>query len=119
MTTEFAATLALRADGLLADFNRAGILTAADVHVARRLGTLGGETDEAVLLAVALVVRSTRHGSVVLDLDTAEETTGPDEDQDDVAADTDLPLAWPDHWTPRCSASPLVGGPLRMVGTRL
>ena len=62
------ARLALRATGLLADFNRAGILTAADVHVAQRLGRLGGEADEAVLLAVALVVRSTRHGSVVLDL---------------------------------------------------
>ena len=45
MTTEFSSTLALRADGLLADFNRAGILTPADVHVARRLGTLGRETD--------------------------------------------------------------------------
>ena len=54
---DYDAALALRAGGLLASFNRAGILTAADVHVARRLGAIGGETDEAVLLAVALVVR--------------------------------------------------------------
>ena len=69
--------------GCSATFNRAGILSAADVHVARRLGAIGGETDEAVLLAVALVVRSTRHGSVVLDLTTAEATTSPDVDEDE------------------------------------
>jgi exodeoxyribonuclease V alpha subunit len=69
------ARLALRATGLLAAYNRAGILTASDVHVAQRLGRLGGESDDAVLLAVALVVRSTRHGSVVLDLATAEAST--------------------------------------------
>ena len=119
MTTEFSSTLALRADGLLADFNRAGILTPADVHVARRLGTLGRETDETVLLAVALVVRSTRHGSVVLDLASAEGTTSPDEGQDDVSADTSIPLAWPENWQARCAASPLVGGPLRMLGSRI
>ena len=33
-----------------ATFNVAGVLDAADVHVARRLGCLVGETDEAVLL---------------------------------------------------------------------
>ena len=123
MRSAFAATLALRAEGLLADFNRAGILTAADVHVATRLGALGGESDEAVLLALALVVRSTRHGSVVLDLDTAEATTSPDEDRDgdrdDGPPDADSVLAWPENWQARCAASPLVGGPLRMLGPRV
>ena len=38
-----------RADGLLADFNRGGVLGAADVHVARRLRRLGAENDERVL----------------------------------------------------------------------
>ena len=44
----------------LGSFDDAGVLAAADVHVARRLGALAGETDERVLLAVALVVRGTR-----------------------------------------------------------
>jgi exodeoxyribonuclease V alpha subunit len=118
------ARLALGAAGLLADFNRAGILTAADVHVAQRLGRLGGETDEAVLLAVALVVRSTRHGSVVLDLSTAEATTSPEVDEEGAGAEAPVDLAWPADWLERCAASPLVGGPLvggplRMHGTRL
>ena len=118
------ARLALRAAGLLADFNRAGILTAADVHVAQRLGRLGGETDEAVLLAVALVVRSTRHGSVVLDLSTAEATTSPEVDEDGAEVDAPVELGWPRDWSGRCVASPLVAGPsgdgpLRMHGTRL
>ncbi len=117
------ASLALRADGLLAAFNRAGILSAADVHVARRLGTIGGETDDAVLLAAALVVRSTRHGSVVLDLSTAQETTSPDVDSDETLV-ADVALDWPTGWLPRVAASPLVGahdvrGPLRMSGSRV
>ncbi len=60
---------ALRAEGQLApEFNRAGVLTSADVHVARRLQRLCGENDERVLLAAALAVRAVRHGSVVLEL---------------------------------------------------
>ena len=120
MTTTYDATLALRAGGLLSVFNRAGILTAADVHVARRLGAIGGETDDAVLLAAALVVRSTRHGSVVLDLATAEATTSPDVDTDSPdGVPVDVELDWPVDWLARCAASPLVGGPLRMAGSRV
>jgi exodeoxyribonuclease V alpha subunit len=120
MTTTFDASSALRADGLLGDFNRAGILTAADVHVAARLGAIAGESDDAVLLAVALVVRSTRHGSVVLDLATAEATTSPDVDEDDSEAPAvDVALDWPDGWVARCAASSLVGGPLRMLGSQV
>jgi exodeoxyribonuclease V alpha subunit len=115
----YQADLALGAEGLLRDFNRAGILTAADVHVAQRIGVIGGESDEAVLLALALVVRSTRHGSVVLDLATAELTTSPDDDTDDDVALEPRKLLWPTDWTARCAASPLVRGPLRMVGGRL
>lgn len=118
--TAFEASLALRADGLLGAFNRAGILSAADVHVARRLGVIAGESDDAVLLAVALVVRSTRHGSVVLDLSTAEATTSPDVDEDDEGVSAaHVALDWPNDWVDRCSASPLVGGPLRMLGSRI
>jgi exodeoxyribonuclease V alpha subunit len=119
MTAGFEASLALRAEGELRAFNRAGILSAADVHVARRLGAIAGELDDAVLLAVALVVRSTRHGSVVLDLSTAQETTSPDVDEDDDKPAAEVALEWPDDWVRRCSASPLVGGPLRMLGSRV
>ena len=55
--------------GSLRAFNDAGVLTAADVHVADRLAELGGEPDEAVRLAVALAVRGVRSGSVCVDLE--------------------------------------------------
>jgi exodeoxyribonuclease V alpha subunit len=127
---DFRCELALGAGGLLGEFNQAGVLTAADVHVARRLGAIGAEPDESVLLAFALVVRSTRHGSVVLDLATAEATTSPDDEESDVTAErlvdgVALPgmdqLSWPApvEWARRCAASPLNGGPLRVVGSRI
>lgn len=119
-----APSLALRATGLLREFNEAGVLSAADVHVAQRVAGLGGESDEAVLLALALTVRSTRHGSVVLDLATAEASTSVDIDADRAEAEgaatpSDVPLAWPQDWVARCAASPLVGGPLRLHGSRM
>ncbi|HYH35085.1 MAG TPA: exodeoxyribonuclease V subunit alpha [Nocardioides sp.] len=55
-------------DPALGRLNAAGVLTAADVHVARTLGRLCGEADPQVLLAAALTVRATRMGSVCLDL---------------------------------------------------
>jgi exodeoxyribonuclease V alpha subunit len=124
VTAAYGADRVLTAEGLLRDFNAAGILNAADVHVAQRLGRLAGETDEAVLLAGALTVRSTRHGSVVLDLVTAEETTSRDDDEDDHPREPDAALTWPDRWLERVSASPLIStpekrGPLRLQGTRL
>ncbi len=61
--------LARRRSGLLGAFNDGLLLTAADLHVASRLGALGGETDERVLLAVAAAVRAVRRGSVCLSLD--------------------------------------------------
>ena len=90
--------LAAHATGLLADFNAATLLTAADVHVAARMGVLGRETDERVLLAVALAVRAVRRGSVCLDLAAAPETV------------RDLGLDWPDHdaWVAAVEASPLL-----------
>jgi exodeoxyribonuclease V alpha subunit len=120
MTTDFQASLALRAEGLLATFNRAGILSAADVHMGRRLGAIGAESDESVLLALALAVRSTRHGSVVLDLAKAQDTTSLDVDDDEAQADA-APLPWPvpQDWVARCAASPLLGGPLRMLGSQI
>ncbi len=112
-------SLALRATGLLAEFNAAGVLSAADVHVAQRVGALTGESDPAVLLALALTVRSTRHGSVVLDLDTAAASTSIDADVDEPMQAVPVDLDWPEDWAARCRASPLLGGPLRMAGSRL
>ncbi|QIX25273.1 exodeoxyribonuclease V subunit alpha [Nocardioides sp. JQ2195] len=88
--------LARRSSGLLRDFNEAGVLTAADVHVATRLGVLGGEVDESVLLAVALASRAVRHGSVCLEPATV--------------ADVEPSLAWPEPepWVAAIEASPLV-----------
>ena len=56
------------AEGLLREFNEAGVIEAADVLVAQRLTGLAKETDESVALAVALVVRAVRGGSVCVDL---------------------------------------------------
>ena len=98
-----------RATGLLADFNRVGVLGAADVHVATRLERLGPETDERVLLAVALTVRALRHGSVCLDLATVAEVTAVEGvDRAVVAA-----LPWPD---PTAWAAALEGSPVVAVG---
>jgi exodeoxyribonuclease V alpha subunit len=131
---EFSPDRSLWSDGLLGEFNTAGILSAADVHVATALGRLGGECDPAVLLAAALTVRGTRGGSVVLDLATVAQEIVPD-DPDRVATDDDLVTAgavadldWPEpeRWRAVCAASALVAGPddppgrpLRMVGGSL
>jgi exodeoxyribonuclease V alpha subunit len=52
--------------------NDTGVFEAADVHVAQRLTTLASEPDERVALAVALVVRALRGGSVCVDLQSVE-----------------------------------------------
>ena len=131
-TDVFDATRARRAPGLLRAFNEAGVLAAADVHVAVRLGALGGEDDEAVLLAAALAVRAPRLGHVLVDLATIRETAARDADDEiDAAA---LPWPEPEAWAARVAASPLVAfaegapsagaasaapRPLRLAGTRL
>ncbi|MGQ0467757.1 MAG: exodeoxyribonuclease V subunit alpha [Sporichthyaceae bacterium] len=116
---------ALRAPGLVAKFNDAGVLGAADVHVALTLGRLAEETDERVLLAAALVVRSTRSGSVVVDLTQAQSTTAAELAGESEAGQAPAALPWPpaEEWIAACAASPLVEGvdalgdrPLRMAG---
>ncbi len=107
----FDSRLALAAGGLLGDFNAAGVLEAADVHVAQRTTTLAKESDEAVTLAVALVVRALRGGSVCVDLST-------------VAADCGAPeLPWPEpaSWLAAVQASRLTCEPpvLRLYDDRL
>jgi exodeoxyribonuclease V alpha subunit len=102
---------AIDAVGLLRPFGDAGVFDAADVHVAQRLTELAGEPDERVALALALVVRALRGGSVCVDLRAAPAQVG-------VA---DLP--WPDAeaWMTAVRASPLLGSPpvLRLLGDLL
>ncbi|HET9443604.1 MAG TPA: AAA family ATPase, partial [Acidimicrobiales bacterium] len=113
------------ASGVLAAFNGAGVLDAADVHVALRLGALGGEADEAVLLGAALAVRALRLGHVCTDLAAVRDTV-----TSDLAGPEELQaLPWPDGdgWGRRLAGSPVVAAgdadpptaPLRLVGRRL
>ncbi len=93
--------LALRSDGLLLAANEAGVLTAADVHVATRVAQLAGEGDDPVRLAVAMAVRAVRNGSVCVDLEQARSTL--------LLADPNG--TWPQvpQWRAAILASPLVG----------
>lgn len=111
----------LRATGLLAAFAEAGVLAAADVHVARRIGALGHESNEPVLLALALAVRAVRLGSTCLELDRLREIPLDEESEVDPAS-----LPWPaqDGLVDALRRSPLVVGspfgtvrPLRLVDT--
>ena len=80
------------APGLLREFNDAGVLAPADVHVARRLAQLAGEADEAVLLAAALAVRGAAARHVCVDLATIRDTATVDvEEPVDLSA-----LPWPE-----------------------
>jgi exodeoxyribonuclease V alpha subunit len=124
----FQPRFALHASGLLRQFNEAAVIDAADVHVARELARLGGESDETVLLAIALAVRGPRLGHVHVDLARIRDTAAVDaEEPVDLAA-----LDWPEPpaWIARVSASPLVTAgdrpvalgdarPLRLVGSWL
>lgn len=110
---------------LLARFNEAGVLVAADVHVAGALARLGGDGDEQVALAAALAVRAPRRGHVLVDLDTVAGTAMGEADEDIGT----LGLPWPDPgpWIERLARSPLVAvgdagpedRPLRLVGNAL
>jgi exodeoxyribonuclease V alpha subunit len=120
------ARIAVGATGLLAAFNRAGALAAADVHVAQRLGRLGGETDETVLLAAGLTVAAVRGGSVCVTLRRLADEGVPGSEVPVEAAGS-LPWPEPSAWEHACAASPLVadgiegepGRPLRLVDGRL
>jgi exodeoxyribonuclease V alpha subunit len=121
-----AAEQALRGPDVLAPFNRAGILDAADIHVAVALCRLAALEDPppSLLLAAALAVRAPRLGHVHVDLATIAETVAGDFAQDDVAG-----LVWPatEAWlstvraaTPVVTLGEQAGElPLRLTGTRL
>lgn len=116
---------AIGASGVLAEFNAAGVLSAADVHVAMLIGRLSGERDEAVLLAAALAVRAPRLAHVCVELDTIQGSATSDLEE---AVDLDS-LDWPgDDWLARVATSPAVSAsdpaddgsrPLRLEGSRL
>lgn len=106
---------AVAPEGPLRLLNHAGVLTAADVQVATRVGGLAALADgrgaehDLALLALALCVRSVRGGSVCLDLDT-------------VAASTEAPdgWSWPDRdaWSAAIDGSALVAtGVLHRAGS--
>ena len=92
-------------------FQEAGVLGLADMHTAVQVCRLGRETDERVLLAVALAVRALRGGSVCLELNDFRDMAVDDEDVD---ADLAAALPWPatGDLLAALRASPLViGGP--------
>jgi len=92
---------AASAAGLVRTFNEAGVVDSADVHVAQRLSAMAGKSDSQVVLAVALLVRALRGGSVCLDLRSIEAQVGT------------AGLPWPaaDEWLAAVRASPLLGSP--------
>ncbi len=115
---------AIDGQGLLAVFNRSGVLAAADVHVAATLQRLAGETDEVVALAAALAVRAPRVGHVAVDLLGVRDVAAGDLG-DDLDVST-LPWPQPSTWVDRVAASQLVAGegseqrrPLRLAGSVL
>jgi exodeoxyribonuclease V alpha subunit len=113
----FEARLAAHASGLLRKFNHAGVLAAADVHVARRLAAMAGEDDETIALAVALAVRAPRLGHVHVDLARIRDTAAVDgEEPVDLAT-----LPWPDpaNWLTQVAGSRLVAGEPAAAGSPL
>jgi exodeoxyribonuclease V alpha subunit len=93
--------VAISATGLLQAFNCVGVIEAADVHVAQRLNALADDTDERVALAVAMVVRGLRGGSVCINLGSVEAQVGL----------ADLPWPDPSSWLAAVRRSPLLEQP--------
>lgn len=99
-TDEHDRRLAQTTEGLLGRFNAAGLVTAADVHVARALARATREQDEPAVLAAALASRAVRSGSVAIDLPALA----------DEGAATLPDLPWPDAeaWQEQVAGSKLV-----------
>jgi exodeoxyribonuclease V alpha subunit len=101
----------------LGPWRAAGVLSAADVHIAAtlaRLGRLGDSDDERlVVLGAALAVRAPRQGHVCLDLRSVRESAEAEVDRAGEHVTTDLfdALPWPDdvdEWLSALSTSPIV-----------
>jgi exodeoxyribonuclease V alpha subunit len=95
--------------GLLETFNVAGVLEVSDVRVTERICALGKESDDSVALAVALLVRGLRSGSVCIELESIAASVGVD----------DVP--WPSSgaWLAAVRDSPLLGQVLHLYDDRL
>src|SRR5262249_44110655 len=92
MTDLFDPARVLGAPEPLRAFNDAGVLAAADVHVAVRLARFAGAWDGELALAAALAVRAPRLGHVYVDLATIRETAAVEgEEPVDLTA-----LPWPE-----------------------
>ena len=104
---------------MLRPYVEAGVLGAADVHVARALARLVGEDGDAALLGAALAVRGPRLGHVCVDLAGVRESAVPSDDS--APGPLDLPWPEPGAWAARLRESALVGehGPLRLEGSLL
>lgn len=92
---------AVRAKGMLASLNAAGVLSAADIHVARTLARAAEERDSVVVLAAAFATRAVRSGSVAVDLAQLPAAIP------EAAPDLDWPD--PDEWLERVGSSRLAG----------
>ena len=93
--------LAVGTSGLLQTFNEAGVLDVADVRVAERICLLVKETDERVALAVALLVRGLRGGSVCIEVASVASAVGVEE----------VPWPEPAGWLAAVRGSPLLRDP--------
>jgi exodeoxyribonuclease V alpha subunit len=129
----YSCSRALGAPSPLREFNEAGVLSAADVHVATLLGRLSQVTDPVVLLAAALACRAPRLGHVFVDLESIARTAAVE--SGDGLDPASLPWPEPGAWVKRVTdAEALVargepGGradapadparPLRLLGTRV
>ncbi|MFC9982066.1 exodeoxyribonuclease V subunit alpha [Gordonia sp. NPDC127522] len=103
------------ATGVLAEWNEAGVLAAADVHITDRLVAMCAEpVSETARLGAALAVRAVRLGSTCLALDRLGELAGDDT--------VDLTIPSSDAVLDALLESPLVGGseagPLRPLVVR-
>ncbi len=104
----FDARIAVGAQPPLLEFNRVGVLSSADVHVAERIARLTGESDPEVMLAAALAVRGPRLGHVFVDLATIAATaTVESEEPVDLSL---LPWPAPADWVRAVADSALVAG---------
>ena len=110
------------AAGWLQSFNDGGALSPLDVHAARTIARLWGESDQTVILAAALAVRGTRFGHVCIRLGTLREAMVVEGQTPEVVES----LPWPDpmEWASAVSTSSMVGfgggdEPLVLVDDRL
>jgi exodeoxyribonuclease V alpha subunit len=110
------------ADGLLAAFNDAGVLTPVDVLAAQTIARLLGETDQQAVLAAALTIRGTRFGHVCMEVAALREAVVVDGQEPEVV--DALPWPDPDVWPAAIAGSVLVGDgtgdePLALIDGRL